>query len=410
MKKGYLSQYFKGVAVKTLSAVESDRLKSNQHEFNGVKGLVKMLGKPQGRVEYAARFLYLTDNETNPIREDGFLTWYDARERARVERGVMRTEYRLYFPSNPVVQNANPGDILIIAQKTDGYLLAIVAEKETSIASQIIWLFGITDIEHSGFFVRKKLETSQDRIAFASRVVLEGIGVAVETTEEKYLDEMMKCFGQKFPTTKIFSEYSRSTLTDLDVSGDPDYALLAIMEREEILFRTLEKHIIEERLSTGFGGDVESFISFSLSVQNRRKSRTGYAFENHLEYIFRELAIRYSRAAVTENKSKPDFLFPGEAEYHNSCFSALNLTMLGVKSTCKDRWRQVLAEADRIEEKHLLTLEAAISSNQTDEMNSKKLQLVVPGPLHETYTASQQKWLMDFVSFIELVRRRQFSR
>jgi hypothetical protein len=30
--------------------------------------------------------------------------------------------------------------------------------------------------------------------------------------------------------------------------------------------------------------------------------------------------------------------------------------MLGVKTTCSDRWRQVLAEADRIQLKHLLTL------------------------------------------------------
>jgi len=56
--------------------------------------------------------------------------------------------------------------------------------------------------------------------------------------------------------------------------------------------------------------------------------------------------------------------------------------MLGVKSTCKDRWRQVLAEADRIDQKHLLTLEAAISINQTAEMQSKQLQLVVPAAVH----------------------------
>ncbi|MFN2369176.1 MAG: type II restriction endonuclease [Desulfurivibrionaceae bacterium] len=48
---------------------------------------------------------------------------------------------------------------------------------------------------------------------------------------------------------------------------------MAWMEREEILFRTMEKHLIGERLSQGFDGDVDSFISFSLSVQNRRKSR-----------------------------------------------------------------------------------------------------------------------------------------
>ncbi len=69
--------------------------------------------------------------------------------------------------------------------------------------------------------------------------------------------------------------------------------------------------------------------------------------------------------------------------------------MLGVKSTCKDRWRQVLAEANRIEHKHLLTFEAAISSNQTDEMRTKNLQLVVPRRLHDSYTETQRAWLMD---------------
>ena len=42
--------------------------------------------------------------------------------------------------------------------------------------------------------------------------------------------------------------------------------------------------------------------------------------------------------------------------------------MLAVKSTCKDRWRQILAEADRLPVKHLLTLEPGISVAQTDEM------------------------------------------
>ncbi len=88
-------------------------------------------------------------------------------------------------------------------------------------------------------------------------------------------------------------------------------------------------------------------------------------------------------------------------------FDALNLTMLGVKSSCKDRWRQVLAEADRVDRKHLLTLEAAISKNQTDEMNSKSLQLVIPKALHDTYLPEQQAWLMDVSEFTELVLARQ---
>jgi len=80
--------------------------------------------------------------------------------------------------------------------------------------------------------------------------------------------------------------------------------------------------------------------------------------------------------------------------------------MLAVKTSCKDRWRQVLAEADRISPKHLLTLEPAISEAQTNEMQASRLQLVLPSPLHETYRAPQREWLMDVAGFLALIEDR----
>jgi hypothetical protein len=407
MKKGYLSEYFEGAAAKTLSAVEADVLSSNQHEFNGVEGLRNILGEPDGKVRYPAKFIYLTDHDDDPVVEDGFLTWYDARQKARTERGVMRWEYRLYFPTNIVSQCANAGDLLIIAKQPDNTLLAIVAEKDTTIARQIMWLFGFSDVSHPGFSVREELETEQDRIEFASRFILESIGIVVEAAEENWLDDMLQNFGHGFPTTREFSAYARTTLPDTNPQDGHDYVLMAWLEREEILFRTFEKHLIAERLSRGFDGDVDGFISFSLSVQNRRKSRAGLALENHLEILFRECGIHYARTPVTENKSRPDFIFPGKEQYHDPYFDTRKLTMLGVKSSCKERWRQILAEAKRIDRKHLLTIEAAISTNQTDEMMSENLQLVVPQGLHETYSESQRVWLMDVSGFMNLVMERQ---
>jgi len=407
VKKGYLSQYFEGAAVKVLSAVEANTLTSNQHEFNGVKGLRDILGEPDGKVRYNAKFLYLTDHDDEPIVEDGFLTWYDSRQSARIKRSVMRWEYRLYFQTNLVSQCANAGDILVIAKRPDNTLFAIVAEAETTIAQQILWLFGFSETPHPGFSVREELETEQDRIEFASRFILESIGINVEVSEESFLDAMLDRFNGIFPTTREFSKYARSTLPDVTPQDGHDAVLMAWMEREEILFRTLEKHIIGERLSQGFDGDVDGFISFSLSVQNRRKSRAGLALENHLEILFQECGIRYSRTPVTENKSKPDFIFPGKNEYHDPAFNKLNLTMLGVKSSCKDRWRQVLAEADLIKRKHLLTLEAAISKNQTDEMESKELQLVLPQKLHQSYLPEQQSWLLSISEFTNHVFSKQ---
>ena len=81
--------------------------------------------------------------------------------------------------------------------------------------------------------------------------------------------------------------------------------------------------------------------------------------------------------------------------------------MLGAKSSCKERWNQVLVEANRIEYKHLLTLEPGISTKQTDKMQEKQLQLVLPQSLHNSYNVQQQAWLMNLTDFITLVRDRQ---
>ena len=173
----------------------------------------------------------------------------------------------------------------------------------------------------------------------------------------------------------------------------------------------MEEHLIKERLEQGFFKDgeidVDSFISFSLSVQNRRKSRAGLSLENHIEALLKSQEILYTHTPVTENKAKPDFIFPCIEAYKDEQYEENYLTMLGAKSTCKDRWRQVLSEAGRISRKHLLTLEPSISTNQTDEMAAKNLQLVVPQPIHETYTKQQCAWLFNIVQFIDEVKEKQ---
>lgn len=410
MKQGYLSEYFEGVGVKRLSAVEADVIRSNQHEFNGVEGLRTMLGEPQGKVRYDARFLYLDDNDDDPIVEDGFLTWYDSRQKARVERGVMRWEYRLYFPTNAVSQCASEGDLLVIAKRQDNTLMAIVAESGSTIERQLLWLFGFNDLHHPGFSVKSELETDQDRIGFAARVILEQIGVEPEEQAPNYLEDMLARFGGGFPKTIEFSAYARSTLRDLAANDDPDVALMAWMEREEILFRTLERHLLGDQLQQLQQNkeiDPDAYMKLTMSFQQRRKSRAGSALENHLEQVFSDNGITYTRTGVTENNLKPDFIFPEIRAYHDINFPSPRLTMLAAKTTCKDRWRQILNEAQRIPAKHLITLEPSISENQTSEMKTERVQLVIPTSLQATYTQAQQGWLIDVRDFLHLVRERQ---
>jgi hypothetical protein len=400
MKPGYLSQFFSGVAIKQLSAVEVEPTRSNQHEFNGVAALKRVFGAE--RQKFLARFIYISDNDEEPAVSDDFLTWYDARE-----AHLTRSEHRLYFPKTPVSDCAAEGDLLVIGRRPDESVLVIIAQGGSTIANQVLWLFHVELKESFAFSVREELETEQDRIEFTSRFILEQIGIPVETTAESYLDEILQRFGPAFPPTRQFSAFARATVQGVEPADAPDAALMAWMEREEILFRTLEKHILAERLIQGFEGDVEGFLEFSKSVQNRRKSRVGFAFENHVEVILASSGIQHSRAPVTEGRCRPDFLFPGMQQYRDQSFDPHLLNMLGVKSTCKDRWRQVLTEAARIPEKHLLTLETAISQNQTDEMQANGLRLVVPEALHATFNESQCAWLLTFAEFISFLRVQQ---
>ncbi len=82
--------------------------------------------------------------------------------------------------------------------------------------------------------------------------------------------------------------------------------------------------------------------------------------------------------------------------------------MLGARSTCKDRWRQVLADAAKIPRKHLLTLKPGNSEPQTAQIEVSNLQLVAPLSIQTTYTAAQQNWLWSFGQFIGEVRARLF--
>lgn len=133
----------------------------------------------------------------------------------------------------------------------------------------------------------------------------------------------------------------------------------------------------------------------------------GNALENHLEAVFKSHGVTYSRTAVTERKLKPDFIFPDIKHYRDQSFPSSRLTMLASKTTSKGRWRQILNEAARVPVKHLITLEPSISENQTAEMQSERVQLVIPAPLHDTYTEAQRAWLLDVSGFIDLVKARQ---
>lgn len=396
MKK--LQDYFIGIGYKRLSTVEINAEVSNQHELNGVTAFKKLFGLEKRN--FQSRFIYLPDDQDLSIEESGICTWYDARE-----NHPTRTEYRLFYSNAAIFQKAKENDLLMVLWRNPNELWLVIAPKDSTSERQLSWLFEI-EIQGERNQLSVKSELNDKKEEFARNYILETLGIEINEPNDEFLKDMLARFGASLPSTMVFSEYARNTLGKISIFDNPDDKLLMFFDREEYLFKIFERYLVKDRLKKGFGEDgldVDQFITFSLSVHNRRKSRAGYSLENHLEYIFKRYNLQYSRGAVTENRSKPDFLFPGIDFYRNNSYNAAYLKMLGSKTTAKDRWRQIISEANRITNKHLITLEPSISLMQTDEMKSHNITLVVPEKIKSTYLQEQQNEILTFSEFLNML-------
>lgn len=187
----------------------------------------------------------------------------------------------------------------------------------------------------------------------------------------------------------------------------PDVRLMQRRECEFEIFRSVEQAIELPTIQKGFT-TVDDFIARAQTILQRRKSRSGRSLELHIREIFIEEQLRegehFSHQPESDPGKRPDFLFPSQTAYQNSAFPAERLRMLAVKTTCKDRWRQILNEASRIERKHLLTLQEGVSEGQFKEMSEAGVQLVVPLQLRSAYPSTIQQHLQTLESFIGDVR------
>jgi hypothetical protein len=396
-----LSAVFSSVAHKRLARVDLPDSGSNQHELDGVSTLKDFFGTSETKRGTLSWHYFADDHE--PAQEEGDFTFYDARAKSADRTG--RSEWRFYYYGS-FLAKANVGDWFFLARSQSGRLFALVFQNESGWLRAAQALFGVQTSTELFDAVRRETLDRQELELLRRQILIEldlEVAVPVLPTDEEL---MLVKFGRTFPKTKEMARFARTQVA-VDMA-QPDEALVAWLDREEQLFRALENVVIGERLAMGFR-TVDEFIEYSLSVQNRRKSRMGLALQNHISEVFTQHGLRFTAQARTEGNNRPDFLFPGVHEYHDEAFDAALLIMLGVKSTSKDRWRQVLDEADRIPGKHLCTLQAGISAKQTEAMRNRHLTLVIPTSLHATYTQAQRAEILSIEGFIEMVRLKQTS-
>lgn len=188
------------------------------------------------------------------------------------------------------------------------------------------------------------------------------------------------------------------------------------MKRRECefeIYRSVEQAVELPVIRQGFD-TVEEFIARAQTILQRRKSRSGKSLELHTREIFIEEKLReghdFDHQPESDPGKRPDFLFPSQAAYKNPDFPTQNLRMLAAKTTCKERWRQILNEANRIGKKHLLTLQEGVSETQFREMTDAKVQLVVPKSIIPSYPQSVQPHLQTLESFVADIRLLNVSR
>ena len=173
------------------------------------------------------------------------------------------------------------------------------------------------------------------------------------------------------------------------------------------LFQSLEEAVELPRIKRGYE-TIDAFLEHAQSMLQRRRARAGNSLELHIRRIFTEEGLveghDFDYRPESEPNREPDFLFPSAAAYHDSSFPEHRLRMLAAKTTLKDRWRQILEEARRVQTKHLLTLQEGVSENQLREIREAGVRLVVPESLHGYYPEAEPGQIQSLQSFIGDVR------
>ncbi|HEY5569982.1 MAG TPA: type II restriction endonuclease [Bacteroidales bacterium] len=304
-----------------------------------------------------------------------------------------RNEYRLtrFGKGFPFLEDDNVGDLMILSHIEGDYYEGFVLQSDE-------------DIED--FFAAFNI---------SSELTNRLIEKTVQYNPEERLFTLFSDFVNTkadFPPTVEMALRARESfltsygITDSIIKKNPDEQLLCWLHAEYELFKAFEIKKYGERIKTPFSS-VDELILFSNTILNRRKSRAGKSLEHHLEKVFTVANLQFESQVVTEDNKRPDFIFPGSKAYHDSAFSASNLVCLAAKTTCKDRWRQVINEADRIPVKHLFTLQQGISKNQLAEMYSNNVQLVVPKPYLNSFDKSFQDRILTLDSFTSFVKVKQ---
>ena len=318
---------------------------------------------------------------------------FDTDSRFKYYGEKTRNEYRItcFGRGFPFLREECEGDLLIMARYDKDYYEAFILQSDEDIDD----FFSYFNLSYDK--TNQIIDVNQ-----------------VEQPEQKLLILINDFVAQHadFPDTRVMAKGARTCFNEANgvvaenIVKTPDDVLLGWLDTEYTLFKYMEEKVYSDIITKPFPC-IDAFVAMANEVLNRRKSRAGKSLEHHLADIFTYNELVFEEQPFTEGKKRPDFVFPNGQCYHNLTFPGDLLTVLGAKTTCKDRWRQVLNEADRVDEKYLFTLQQGISSNQLKEMQDYNLHLVVPQKNLTSFPRDYREGIYDLSSFIGIIKERQ---
>ena len=305
-----------------------------------------------------------------------------------------RNEYRLtrFGRSFPYLTDDNVGDLLVLCRMPGQDYRAFVLR---------------TDEDIDDFFAALNISPANaNGIISLSRQIPPEAGL--EGCFHAFLDSLIS----GFPDTAQLSRQARDCyraayrVTDRMITREPDREILRWLQAEFELFQLIENDRYSQRIQQPFS-TVQELIQTANTLLQRRKSRAGFSLEHHLTELFRIFGLRFDALGITEGRTRPDLIFPGTAAYHDPSFDTGKLFVLAAKTTCKDRWRQVTTEADRVSTTHLFTLQEGISKSQLQEMYESGVCLVVPKEHLTSFPAEFRDRILTLEGFIRLIQDSQ---
>ena len=147
------------------------------------------------------------------------------------------------------------------------------------------------------------------------------------------------------------------------------------------------------------------FYDICKSAKQARASRAGGSFEIHMTSALKAGGVPYAPQFVFDG-SKPDFVLPSGAVYENPGDRRALALVLTLKTTLRERWKQVVSESTGCPI-FLATLDESVPGKTLDKLENKGIILVVP----EQFKASEfaeyahRKSVITYFDFFEMLLR-----